>query len=241
MLRGNTIIPKSTNLSRNTGCDLQGIGMFDGTYKDWIIENNVVVTSHWHGIAVYGANNVKVINNTAINPYGSHETWIKIVNHKNGTPSVNSVVRNCLAVSFPSRGSGVIYDHNLIITRANLADNFVNPNAFDFRLKAGSLAIDTGSANLAPSVDRDGSARPAGAGFDFSAIDSALCFHLLHWLRRWRHSLHLLDSWSAGTPVGSFLGTSRCKIRRSRAELRIARLGRFRGMPGIVKVNCGGQ
>jgi hypothetical protein len=175
ILRGNTII-ESTNLSRNTGCELQGIGMFDGTYKDWIIENNVVVTSHWHGIAVYGANNVKVVNNTAMNPYGTHETWIKIVNHKNGTASIDSVVRNCLAVSFPSGGSGVVHDHNLIITRASLADHFVNANAFDFHLKAGSSAIDAGLAILAPSTDRDGSARPAGAGFDLGAYEFGAVF-----------------------------------------------------------------
>ena len=39
----------------------------------------------------------------------------------------------------------------------------------DHRLMAGSGAIDQGVATDAPSVDRDGDARPAGGGYDIGA------------------------------------------------------------------------
>ena len=47
----------------------------------------------------------------------------------------------------------------------------MNPAAFDLHLRAGSPAIDAGSATLAPSSDRDGIGRPQGAGFDLGAYE----------------------------------------------------------------------
>jgi parallel beta-helix repeat protein len=169
ILRGNTII-ESTNMSRVSGCYLQGIGMFDGTYDSWRIENNLIVTNHWHGIAVYGGRNVVVINNTAVNPYGNANTWIEIVNHKNGTPSTG-VLRNNLSHQFPSGGRGVISDRNVVVRRSSMASYFVNPSGMDYHLSSASPAIDVGSGNLAPSVDLDGHERPAGRGFDVGAYE----------------------------------------------------------------------
>ncbi|TAN33524.1 DUF1565 domain-containing protein [Patescibacteria group bacterium] len=48
---------------------------------------------------------------------------------------------------------------------------FVNAAAADFRLLAGSPAIDKGAAADAPPVDFAGKARPAGAGFDVGAFE----------------------------------------------------------------------
>jgi parallel beta-helix repeat protein len=47
----------------------------------------------------------------------------------------------------------------------------VNAAAVDFHLRAGSPAIDTGTADQAPAVDRDGNPRPCGAGFDMGAYE----------------------------------------------------------------------
>jgi hypothetical protein len=57
------------------------------------------------------------------------------------------------------------------VTLTNLATYFVNAPAFDLHLRAGSPAIDAGSATLAPNADRDGTARPQGAGFDVGAYE----------------------------------------------------------------------
>jgi hypothetical protein len=46
----------------------------------------------------------------------------------------------------------------------------------DYELSAGSLAIDAGTAFLAPALDLSGKHRPAGAGFDIGAYEAGACF-----------------------------------------------------------------
>jgi|GEM_PF-1110115 len=48
---------------------------------------------------------------------------------------------------------------------------WVDPANGDFHLQAGSPAVDTGSAALAPADDFDGVARPQGSGFDIGALE----------------------------------------------------------------------
>ncbi|MDA3863428.1 MAG: right-handed parallel beta-helix repeat-containing protein, partial [Deltaproteobacteria bacterium] len=65
VLRGNTFINFEDPQQPLRG-PLQGIGCFDGFYEDWLVENNLVIVDHWHGITFLGAKNVKVRNNTVI-------------------------------------------------------------------------------------------------------------------------------------------------------------------------------
>ena len=37
-------------------------------FVDWVIENNVVIVDHWHGITLGGARNCRIVNNTVIDP-----------------------------------------------------------------------------------------------------------------------------------------------------------------------------
>ena len=53
VLRGNIFI-NSTDPNDPLRNSMQGIGCFDGFYVNWIVENNVVITDHWHGISFYG-------------------------------------------------------------------------------------------------------------------------------------------------------------------------------------------
>ncbi len=50
-------------------------------------------------------------------------------------------------------------------------DLFEDIAAADYHLKAGSPAIDSGTSTLAPLVDLEGGARPAGTGFDIGAYE----------------------------------------------------------------------
>ncbi|HTG00368.1 MAG TPA: hypothetical protein VK654_07240, partial [Nitrospirota bacterium] len=50
VLRGNTII-NYTDPNQPFRGTLQGIGCFDGWYINWVVENNVIITDHWHGIS----------------------------------------------------------------------------------------------------------------------------------------------------------------------------------------------
>ena len=76
------------------GCDLQGIGMFDGIYENWVIKNNVIEVNHWHGITVMGARNVVVEGNVVVDETAGDigPPWITITAHKDGRVSQRSVI-----------------------------------------------------------------------------------------------------------------------------------------------------
>lgn len=171
VLRGNTIINFVDPQQPFRGT-LQGIGCFDGMFVDWIVENNVIVTDHYHGITLAGARNCRIVNNTVLELREGRPgpPWIRVGNHKNGTPSTGCIVRNNLTSAL-SVGEGVTADHNLIIK--DPAAYFVNAAAFDLHLKDGSPAIDAGSPELAPKQDADGTLRPQGKCFDIGAYEYA--------------------------------------------------------------------
>ena len=170
VLRGNRIINYEDPNQPFRGT-LQGIGLFDGTFVDWVIENNVVITDHWHGITVLGAKNSRVINNTVLdrNTTTPGPPWIMVGNHKNGTPPEHCVVRNNLATAFRPAERGVISDHNLVVEKA--AAFFVNDAAFDVRLLPGAAAIDAGSPEFAPTHDIERTPRPQGRRIDIGAYE----------------------------------------------------------------------
>ncbi|MCU0658390.1 MAG: right-handed parallel beta-helix repeat-containing protein [Polyangiaceae bacterium] len=168
VLRGNTFI-NFTDPAQPFRGNLQGIGCFDGMFVDWIVENNVVITDHWHGISLYGARNARIVNNTVIGIDSAEigPPWITIKDHKNGTKPEDCVVRNNLATSFQLPKEGVVADHNLTVKDPGAF--FVNKGAFDVRLLPGSEAIDAGSSDLAPSLDLLKIPRPQGPAIDLGA------------------------------------------------------------------------
>jgi hypothetical protein len=169
VLRGNTIINYVDPNQLHRGA-LQGIGCFDGTFVDWVIENNVIITDHWHGITLLGARDCLVINNTVLdrNDTRPGPPSIRINNHKNGTAPVNCVVRNNLATAF-SNAADVLEENNLRVD--DPAVLFVDADQFDLHLLPGAAAIDTGSSVDAPKLDRDRIARPQGNGIDIGAYE----------------------------------------------------------------------
>lgn len=169
VLRGNTIINYEDPNQPHRGA-LQGIGCFDGTFVDWVVENNVVITDHWHGITLLGARNCLVTNNTVVdrNETRPGPPWIRIGRHKRGTAPVDCVVRNNLAATFNS-AAGVLEENNLRI--AEPAALFVDVENFDLHLLPDAAAIDAGSDIDAPAVDRDRIARPQGEGIDIGAYE----------------------------------------------------------------------
>ena len=171
VLRGNTIInyEDPSQLHRGT---LQGIGCFDGFYANWIVENNVVVVEHYHGITLSGAVNCRIINNTVADRDTTDSDispWIRVGNHKDGSPSENCVVRNNIYYRNLSLDSPQTEDHNLQVR--NYDSTFVDFGQFDLRLKEGSPAIDAGISALAPMVDIIGVSRPQGESYDIGAYE----------------------------------------------------------------------
>ncbi|MDT3697735.1 MAG: choice-of-anchor Q domain-containing protein [Ignavibacterium sp.] len=172
-LRGNTIINFEDPNQPYRG-NLQGIGLFDGMFENWVVENNLIITDHWHGISFYGAINCKIINNTVIDNNNSPnpDPWIMVNNHKNGTPSSGVIVRNNIATDFSLTG-GYTADHNIEITMNNASTYFVNTTGGngDYHLNATSPAIDAGIGDEAPNIDKDGVVRPQGNDFDIGCYE----------------------------------------------------------------------
>jgi parallel beta-helix repeat protein len=187
------IFVNTSDTTRPFRGNAQGIGCFDGVYLNWIIENNIVLTDHWHGISMYGAVNCMVRNNTVldpyrispVDPYDSNRTdigpaWILISKKTPGPASSGNLVTNNLVAgpvtfSDPSMGSG---SHNIsigVIAKYALffadVSDLAHPDRFDLHLRAGCAAIDAGEGSSAASTDYDGSRRPQGAAVDVGAFE----------------------------------------------------------------------
>lgn len=171
ILRGNVFI-NSTDPNDPLRSTMQGIGCFDGFFVNWVVENNIVITDHWHGISFYGMRDSRIVNNTVIdmNSESPGPPWIKVAKHKDNRHSSNVVVRNNLAPSYQLDADNLMADHNIGFSTSQAASLFVAP-PYDVHLLPGSAAIDSGSAALAPATDIDGVARPQGGGFDLGAYE----------------------------------------------------------------------
>jgi MYXO-CTERM domain-containing protein len=170
VLRGNVFINRDDPNQKLPNA-MQAIGCFDGTFEGWVVENNVIITDHWHGISFYGMRGSRIVNNTVIdvNDVSPGPPWIKVTAHKDGTPSQDVIVRNNLATDFQLEGTNVTDDHNTKLD--DLSTFFVAPAAFDLHLLPSSPAVDSGSADMAPPLDIEGIARPQGAGVDLGAYE----------------------------------------------------------------------
>ena len=122
---------------------LQGIACFDGFYHDWIIANNIISVNHWHGISLLGAKRCTIIHNTVIDstpnitPGGS---WIRIADHKDGTPSSNCLVANNVANQFVVDGTEI--NNIALTTQTSYTEHFRDFKNFDFNLLEESILID---------------------------------------------------------------------------------------------------
>jgi hypothetical protein len=154
-VRGNKVIAHEDEHQPFLG-PTQGISGFDGFYKDFVIENNVVIAGTNHGMSYYGAIDCRIINNTLVIPWESdtyQQCPILIFNHKNGTKSTGNIVRNNLTTqAYMISGSGIM-DNNQFIQRADYNDHFVDAANFNFNLKSSSPVVNIGSTNLSPKID----------------------------------------------------------------------------------------
>jgi hypothetical protein len=169
IFRGNTIINYEDPEQPHRG-NLQGIGCFAGMYVDWIIENNVIIVDHWHGISLVGARGCRIVNNTVIarDPTTKYQPWVRVAKHRNGMLSSNCVVRNNLGASkIYAEGSNMTVDHNVVVRFPGRF--FVDPAGYDLRLRKESPAIESGSNEFAPETDIIGVIRPQGERVDLGA------------------------------------------------------------------------
>lgn len=180
VLRGNVFHTDYDHPNPDLLSTFQGIGCFDGYFNDWLVVNNLVAVSHYHGISLYGANNSVIINNTVVDdPLHSSDPmvpWIRLYEHKDGSHGEGNVVRNNIG-KLASISDGVTIDYNFnpgvsASDHTNYDDYFKDRLNYDFRLKRSAPARGGGIKDLAPGKDIDG--RPRGAQIDAGAYQTPL-------------------------------------------------------------------
>ncbi|WP_372936977.1 T9SS type A sorting domain-containing protein [Seonamhaeicola sp.] len=176
VFRNNKIIifenPSQFVLDNNLiGNSMQGIIITDGSAEGWVVENNLVVNNHYHGISLYGAQNCRIQNNTVIqSPLFTDTDEIPRIyiddQSKSGQARSNSnnIIRNNICAQYTpwTYDTTTIVENNLDVNQNDYANYFAYfldyPNG-DFHLKASSPAVDFGINTDLSLTDIDGNNR----------------------------------------------------------------------------------
>ncbi len=162
------------------GYSMQGIIITDGHTENVFVENNLVVSDHYHGITLTGAISCKIQNNTvsktptSYNPTTDATPWIQVKNDKQGNGSTGNIIRNNIATKFTpwTYDEALNTTENNIVATANDATSFyADYNNFNFSLKDGSPAIDAGVNTGLTATDINGNLRSVGASVDCGAFE----------------------------------------------------------------------
>lgn len=127
----------------------QGIGLFDGPYKNWNIHNNLLAINHWHGITVGGGIDTTVKNNLVVDVNTSRPgpAWVRITPTKSKAPSVNSFstdnIGNDLMYPYP----GVTNSGNKNIKFAEYDQYFVDHTNNNWNVKPGAIPFTVGASD----------------------------------------------------------------------------------------------
>jgi chitodextrinase len=188
VLRGNEFRaysdPNQADLIEPGVSDVQGIGLFDGWYEDWIIENNVVLVDHPIGIWIQGAQGCVIKNNTVArcgqnSLFASRFPNIRIATKKSGAVSTNNVVINNASERYElddvidNAGTSLgIIMNNVVVSKSAFTNTYLNWGKKDLHVKSGASIINAGiSTNTPPTIDADGNARPFNSAWDCGAYE----------------------------------------------------------------------
>ena len=152
-------------------CDLQGIGLFDGTFEGLRITNNLAMVSAYHGIAAYGAINSVIANNTVLHrtDAGVDRPWIGVFSHKDKRPSRRVVVANNIAPKFSLAKESQALTNSQNLVERYPARRLEAPYDGDFTPRADGGLVGAAMRTHAPRHDLFG--RPRGANPDLGAIE----------------------------------------------------------------------
>lgn len=171
---------ETTSTTRPFISAMQAISLFDGLVTNMRVTGNVVISSHWHGIALYGTQNSLVDHNTVANwSTNGRATWISVPAAKgNAWNPTGTKVTNNIAVTY-ILGTGTIAENNQSIKDpASVFKAFDRTTLkFDLHPLPGSV-IDGANVGAYPTKTALQSAAKtwllAGVGATFDAIAQAL-------------------------------------------------------------------
>ncbi len=187
ILLGNVIVdytdPNMPNIA-----PLMGIVGFEGNYDKWIIENNVIITDHWHGITFFNIKNSKIINNTVIDPYlgtnypslgkeaqnktfGPVRIWIS-KNNQSLKSEKNLIANNLISDLLIEDSLGLISNNLKVPSSYSLMDKYFEKwDYLNFHLQDSAMAVNAGILKYAPKIDADGTPRPIGKTVNVGAYE----------------------------------------------------------------------
>ena len=131
----NIIIKKNIAISTtdpdlpNRSKIVQGLVCFDGFTENWVVDSNIVVTDHPHGISLYGAKHCTIKNNIVLrNPHKFYDfesdPWIMIHDHKDKRMSEHNKVISNVATKYNIPSTSTIIKDNTTIDSIYLT-NFI--------------------------------------------------------------------------------------------------------------------
>ena len=135
----------------------QGFGSFDGSMQNWLVENNVYISSAYHGMNHSGAQNIVFKNNTVIDSdatiNSANTVWMRVSGNKSGTiPAKNNSFIDNVSNKFPAFGqTPVAVSNNQTVVIANYDTLFRDWRNGDVRLKSGQ-SLNGAGANLDPAT-----------------------------------------------------------------------------------------
>lgn len=162
-----------------SGISLYRIDGAAGSNNNVVVNNTIVMASNsrWAINIRDGSTGNHVVNNILYNNHSWHGSISISADSLAGFSSDYNVVMerfttddgdSVLDLSHWRSATGQD-QHSVVATPGEL---FVDVAGNDYHLSSTSPAIDAGTASQAPDVDREGAARPAGAGFDIGAFEA---------------------------------------------------------------------
>ena len=151
-------------------CTLQGIGLFNGPYENWVIENNLILVGAYHGMAIGGMSGAVIRNNTVIHIDGEtgKAPWISLGSkNQDGSNIVTGNVANAFRLG-PDLKQVARQENYQASYPARLFENFADR---DMRPAADSPLVDALDPGTTPEVDIDGVPRSHGGAADLGAFE----------------------------------------------------------------------
>jgi hypothetical protein len=167
-----TVIARNRIARCHIGIVYGGEGLASPEHWGGVIENNLIHDSAETAIAIVNVRRGKVYHNTL---FANGES-IRVAPDERHPQSASDadLANNILDHAISSfRGADVRSRNDLVLPAAAASSVFADPEARDFRLRPGALALIDRGADLGEAATRDheGAQRPQGSGHDIGAFE----------------------------------------------------------------------